>query len=58
MQIYVHVLLGYFKYPPTLTVIVQKQSPGCSVKKVFSKILQNLQENTCVTVSFSKTLQA
>ena len=30
----------------------------CSVKKVFLKISQNLQENTCARVSFSITLLA
>ena len=31
---------------------------GFSVKKVFLKILQNLQENTCIGVSFLIKLQA
>ena len=30
---------------------------SCSVKKVFLKILQNSQENTCARVSFLKNLQ-
>ena len=30
---------------------------SCSVKKVFLEILQNLQKNTCVKVSFLITLQ-
>ena len=30
----------------------------CSVEKVFLKILQNSQENTCARVSFSIKLQA
>ena len=29
----------------------------CSVKKAFLEILQNSQENTCATVSFSIKLQ-
>ena len=31
---------------------------GCSVEKVFLEISQNLQENTCVRVSFLIKLQA
>ena len=30
----------------------QKQSPRCSIKKLFLKISQNSQENTCVVVFF------
>ena len=36
-----------------LEAVVQR----CSVKKVFSEISQNLQENTCARVSFLITLQ-
>ena len=37
----------------TLEAVVQR----CSVKKVFLKILQNLQENTCTRVPFLIKLQ-
>ena len=34
---------------------LQKHSPGrCIIKKVFLKILQNSQENTCVGANFDK----
>ena len=31
---------------------IQKQLSGCSVKRLFSKISQNAQENTCAKVFF------
>ena len=37
---------------PLLTPNFRTSCPECSVKKLFLKILQNLQENTCVRVSF------
>ena len=43
-----HVVLFYF----TSEAVVQ----SCSVKKLFLKISQNSQENTCARVSFFKTL--
>ena len=37
----------------TVTLIKKEAVPGrCSIKKVFLKISQNSQENTCVEVSF------
>ena len=43
-----------FKLGKFLEVVIQ----GCSVKKMFLEISQNLQENTCVRVSFLIKLQA
>ena len=37
---------------------MKKQSLECSIKKLFSKISQDSQENTCVGVSFLIKLQA
>ena len=39
---------GLFMLQETAEAVVQ----GCSVKEVFSEILQNSQENTCARVSF------
>ena len=36
---------------------VQKRPRRCSVKKLFSKILQNLQKNLCFSVNFGKFLR-
>ena len=38
-------------------VNIEPATGGCSVKKVFLEISQNLQENTCVRVSFLIKLQ-
>ena len=37
--------------------IAEVVAPMCSVKRVFLKISQNSQENTCTRVSFLKRLQ-
>ena len=39
-------------------MFLEAVTPRCSVKKVFLKISQNSQENTCVSVPFSLKLQA
>ena len=39
-------------------VLVEAVTRRCSVKKVFLEISKNLQENTCVRVSFLIKLQA
>ena len=39
-------------------LVLEAIVPRCSVKKVLIEILQNLQENTCVRVSFLIKLQA
>ena len=42
-----------------LPLLIQKQPPELSYKNnVFSQLLQNLQENTCVGASISIKLQA
>ena len=43
-----------FKLGKFLEAVAQ----GCSVKKMFLEIFQNLRKNTCVRVSFSIKLQA
>ena len=49
----------YFSCFVVAMSVFQKQLPeSCSVKKVFLKLSQNLQENTHVRVSFWKKLQA
>ena len=42
----------------TWTLITEAVAQRCSIKKVFLKISQNSQENTCARVSFLIKLQA
>ena len=35
--------------------VIEAVAKGCSAKKVFLKISQNSEENTCVRVSFYRT---
>ena len=66
-----HIVIFYAAYEASnvkMSVIHEKTSnhdtqdrnsyPSCSVEKVFLKISQILQENTCARVSFLITLQA
>ena len=43
---------------PNIIEILEAVARRCPVKKVFVKISQNLQENTCARVSFLIKLQA
>ena len=51
-------IIKYFFSLFDITVIVGGSHRRCSIKKVFWKISQNSQENTCATVSFLIKLQA
>ena len=45
-------------YPKNYKQSILTKLCRCSTKKVFLKISQHIQENTCVGVSFSINLQA
>ena len=45
------------KYKPSSRCKIEAVIQRCSMKKVFLKILQNSQENTCARVSFLIKLQ-
>ena len=58
-QIRQHFYWHHLNFPPILDIgHVEAVALRCSVKRLFLKISQNSQENTCVRVSFLIKLQA